>query len=115
MGVGECLAGDLKNAAFLPAKTPPSQKITSKSGDLPRWAPTAVSFLGCNAYEGRLTLIITSERSPTFLSSQSLLLPSLSLAGRSFSQQLLLQSFFALPLFTFCSYSTYFTLLSPLP
>jgi hypothetical protein len=24
----------------------------------PQWAPTAVSFLGCNAYDGRLTLMI---------------------------------------------------------
>jgi hypothetical protein len=58
----------------------------------PQCAPTAVSFLDCNAYEGRLTLIITSEHSlPSSrllfsfsVSWQSLSLPSLSLAGRSF-------------------------------
>src|SRR5277367_2669666 len=53
----------------------------------PQWAPMAVSFLGCNAYEGRLALIITSERSlppSRLLFSFSVTLAALTVARGSF-------------------------------
>jgi len=74
-----------------------------------------VSFLGYNAWDGRLTPIIISELSlPTFPSS---LLLSLSLCRSrviSFSSASILTLLYA-AIFPFRSSFTYFTLLSPLP
>jgi hypothetical protein len=53
----------------------------------PQWAPKAVSFLGCNAYEGILTLV-TSERSlppSRLLFSFSVTLAALTVARGSFT------------------------------